>query len=228
MSYFRSIVFCSVLIGLTVGLVITTIQYFGTTRLIAQAEVYESAGTAHEIEAKADHHEGDHAWEPEDGWERNAYTFAANSLTAIGYSLALLGLMSMQGKISDWKEGLFWGIAAFVCVMLAPMLGLPPELPGTPAGPLADRQLWWAGTALATAGGLWLLAFKRTPWIAVVAVALIVSPHLIGAPLAPEGEHALAPESLERQFVVAAVITSFVFWALLGSLSGVAAKRIAV
>jgi cobalt transporter subunit CbtA len=105
------------------------------------------------------------------------------------------------------------------------MVGLPPELPGSPAGELAARQAWWIGTAVATAGGIALLAFRREPWAAVLAIVLIAAPHVIGAPLPPEGEHALAPLPLERRFIILATLTSFVFWVLLGALSGTLLKR---
>ena len=70
-----------------------------------------------------------------------------------------------------------------------------------------------------------LIAFRREPWAIVLALVLIVAPHVVGAPLPPEGEHALAPLPLERQFIVAATVTSFVFWALLGTLSAFFLKR---
>jgi cobalt transporter subunit CbtA len=235
MPFFRSIVFTSVLVGLIVGTAITAVQFFGTSRLIAQAEVYEKAASMHADDAMPaghdhemaasmpDHEEG--GWEPADGFERLAFTLAANMLTAIGYSLALVGFVAMRGKPVTWREGLLWGLGAFACVMLAPMLGLPPELPGTPSAPLGDRQLWWVWTATATAAGIGLIAFHRRPWAAAVAIALMVAPHLIGAPAAPVGEHALAPEALEHQFIAAAVLTSLVFWALLGSLSATFYRR---
>ncbi|MBY5361865.1 CbtA family protein [Rhizobium leguminosarum] len=236
MSLFRSIVFTAALTGVIVGVSVSAVQFAGTSQLIAKAEVYEKAGEvepqaittspmvdAHVHDAGHDHEEG--AWEPADGFERMAFTVAANMLTAIGYALVLCGLIAMRGKPVTWREGLLWGLAGFACVMLAPMLGLPPELPGTPSAPLGGRQLWWIGTALATAAGIGLIAFKRKPWAALIAIALIAAPHLIGAPAAPEGTHALAPEALEHQFVAAAVMTSLLFWALLGSLSGTLFNR---
>lgn len=171
------------------------------------------------------HDHEDSSWEPADGLERNAFTVAANILTAIGYSLVLTGLIAFRGRPVTWRDGLIWGLAGFACVMIAPMLGLPPELPGTPAAPLGERQIWWIGTALATAAGIGLIAFQRKPWAAVLAIVLVVAPHIIGAPAAPAGEHALAPEALEHRFVVAAVLSSLVFWALLGSLSSTFLRR---
>jgi cobalt transporter subunit CbtA len=234
MHSFRAIVFTSMLVGLIAGAAVSAVQFIGTSSLILKAEVYEKAGEAapptHSHDGNAAGHEHGHdeaAWEPADGLERNVFTIAANVLTAIGYALLLTGLIALRGQPITWREGLLWGMGGFACVMLAPMLGLPPELPGSPAAALGERQLWWIGTAAVTAAGLSLIAFRREPWAAVLAIALIVAPHLLGAPAAPEGEHALAPEALQHQFVVAAVLTSLVFWTLLGSLSGVLLRKFA-
>ncbi|GEO84290.1 MULTISPECIES: CbtA family protein [Alphaproteobacteria] len=241
MSLFRSLVFTSVLVGLIVGAVVTLAQFLGTTPLILAAEVYETgdeteshdagtvADTAHGHDAAAsteahDHHNAD-AWAPADGIERTAYTLAANILTAIGFALVLNGLMQISGRQSDWRSGLIWGLCGFVVVMLAPGFGLHPELPGTPAAPLFERQVWWVGTALSTTAGLALLFFQRKPWAAAAAIVLIALPHVIGAPLPPDGEQALAPETMSHRFVVIATLTSLLFWALLGSLSGHLRRR---
>jgi cobalt transporter subunit CbtA len=234
MPLFRSIVFASVLVGLIVGSAITVVQFFGTIQLIAQAEVFEKSGGAahHHSEGHASggpaeaHQHEENAWEPQDGLERLSFTLAANVLTSIGYSLVLIGLISLRGTPVSWREGLVWGLAAFASVMLAPMLGLPPELPGTPSAPLDARQIWWVGTALATASGIALIAFNRAGWVLIPAVAMIAAPHIIGAPLAPEGEHGLAPAELEQRFIAAAVVTSFVFWVMLGSLGAAIHRRL--
>jgi cobalt transporter subunit CbtA len=233
MRSFRAILFTSILVGLIVGPLTSAVQLVGTTPLILKAEIYEAAGgkaaPAHSHDgaaAASEHHHEDEGWAPADGLERNAYSVAANTLTAIGYALVLTGLIVLSGRPATWHRGLIWGIAGFVCVMLAPMLGLPPELPGTPAGPLLDRQVWWAATVIATAAGLGLIALRGKSWAAVLGLALIAAPHLLGAPPAPDSEHALAPERLQHQFVVAVVLTSFGFWALLGSLSGAILRRL--
>ena len=91
-----------------------------------------------------------------------------------------------------------WGLAGFVVFTAAPGLGLPPELPGMPVADLTARQTWWIATAAATAGGLCLLAFRSAAWAAVLGLALIALPHLIGAPLAPES-HSEVPAALSHQ-----------------------------
>ena len=228
MHSFRAIVFTSVLVGLIAGIVVSSVQFIGTAPLILKAEVYEKAGEqappAHDGMAASHEHEQS-TWEPADGFERNVYSVSANILTSIGYALVLIGFIALRGKPITWREGLLWGMAGFTCVMLAPMLGLPPELPGTPSAPVGERQIWWIATVAATAAALGLLAFQRKPWALVLAFVLAAAPHWIGAPAAPGGDHALAPQTLELQFVAATVVTSLIFWALLGSLSGIFLRR---
>jgi cobalt transporter subunit CbtA len=230
-------VFSSVIAGFIVGVIVTVVQQFGTVPLILKAEVFERAAEVHQgapaagglQEAVASHSHSDHehaaeAWEPRDGLERNAYTAAANVLTAIGFALLLAGFFAMRsgttGENVSWHEGLIWGLAGFVVFTIAPGLGLPPELPGLPAAPLLPRQIWWTVAALATAGGLGLIAFRRSVPASIAGLILIMLPDLIGA---PELEHVETnvPSSLSHQFVVAVTLTSLVFWSVLGGLTSI-------
>lgn len=230
MSILRSIVLCSAVVGLIVGVVVSIAQQFGTVPLILHAEVYEEAAeaaapmttaTSHEA---IGHEQSEAAWEPANGLERNALTVVINIATSIGYALILTGLFVLRGRPVGWREGLLWGLCGFLAVTIAPGLGLSPEPPGVLAAPLLDRQVWWIGTVLATAAGLALLAFRPSPWAAAIALALFVVPHLIGAPQLSE-QHSNVPEALSHQFVVAVTLTSLVSWALLGWLSAVFYRR---
>ncbi len=252
MSTFRSIVFASVISGFIVGLIVTVVQQFGTVPLILKAEVFEKAAETHQHDAPvtaqpaaaghdhAAHDHGDHvhgagdhdhgagAWEPRDGFERNAYTAAANILTAIGFALLLAGFFAVRsgatGASVSWHEGLLWGLAGFAVFTLAPGLGLPPELPGVPAAPILSRQIWWLAAVLATAGGLALIAFRRSVPAAIAGVILLTLPHLIGAPELAKIETNV-PSSLTHQFVTAVTVTSLVFWTLLGGLTSAVFAR---
>jgi cobalt transporter subunit CbtA len=238
MPVFRSIVFSAALAGLIVGVVISIAQFFGTVPLIQQSEVYERKTTAPPAahahagatqdqaknQDKAHSHERE--WEPEEGFQRNAFTVGANVLTAIGFALLLTGVYAIRGRQVTWREGLLWGLAGFVVFTAAPGLGLPPELPGMPVAPLTARQTWWIATAAATAGGLCLLAFRTTAWAAILGLALIALPHLIGAPLAPEA-HSEVPAALSHRFIVVVTLTSLLFWSLLGVVTSIAFGRIA-
>jgi cobalt transporter subunit CbtA len=228
MPVFRSIVFSAVLAGLIVGAFISVVQFFGIVPLIQQSEVYErkaaapaAAPTAHN---HADKKGSESEWEPEPGFQRHAFTFAANILTAIGFALLLTGIYAVRRRTVPWREGMFWGLAGFAVFTVAPSLGLPPELPGMPVADLAARQIWWIGTAGATAIALWLWFFRSEAWAAVLGLALIALPHLIGAPVAPEF-HSDVPAALSHRFVVVVTITSLVFWVFLGVCSSVTFGR---
>ena len=250
MSTFRAIVFASVISGFVVGLLVSVVQQFGTVPLILKAEVFEKAAETHQHDAPptaqpaaaghnhadhdhaahdhSDHDHGAGAWEPRDGFERNAYTAAANVLTAIGFALLLAGFFAVRsgatGASVSWHEGLLWGLAGFAVFTLAPGLGLPPELPGVPSAPLLSRQIWWLAAVLATAGGLALIAFRRTVPAAISGIILLTLPHLIGAPELANVETNV-PSSLLHQFVTAVTVTSLVFWTLLGGVTSAVFAR---
>ncbi|MCJ1881464.1 MULTISPECIES: CbtA family protein [Pseudomonas] len=213
--------------GLIAALVLTVAQLLWVSPLILKAETYEKAEPAaalveenhehaheHAAGAVAAHEHDAQAWEPEDGWQRILSTTGGNLVVAVGFALMLAGLFTLRapGKTS---EGLLWGLAGFAVFTLAPSLGLPPEVPGTAAADLTLRQTWWIGTAAASAGGLALLVFGRNWALRGIGIALLVVPHVIGAPQ-PEVHSSLAPESIAHEFIVASLITNAVFWAALG------------
>lgn len=237
MSLFRTILFVAALAGIGTGVVGSAIHLYATVPLILQAETFENAGAdaapteaaAHEHAPGAAAHEHAHdedEWGPADGIERNGLTVIFTVLTGFGFGLLLVAASELAGGLRSWHQGVIWGLAGFAAFTLAPGLGLPPELPAMPAADLAARQLWWIGTVAATAGGLALIAFGRSPLLAVLGVALILAPHVIGAPQ-PDSHESPIPESLHHSFIVASVMTSFVFWALLGGLAGWLRPRIA-
>ena len=59
----------------------------------------------------------------------------------------------------------------------------------------------------------------------LVGVALIVAPHLIGAPQ-PASHESPMPDGLHHQFVVAATVTNLIFWVLLGGMVGMVRQRL--
>jgi cobalt transporter subunit CbtA len=157
------------------------------------------------------------AWEPEDGWQRVVSTTGGNLVVAVGFALMLAGLYTLRAPTKT-SQGLLWGLAGYATFVLAPTLGLPPELPGTAAADLASRQMWWIGTAASTAVGLSLIAFSRHWLMKVLGVAILAVPHVIGAPQ-PQVHSMLAPEALEAQFKIASQLTNVVFWLALGLIS---------
>ena len=239
MTIFRNAVFLAAIAGLFAGLVMTALQTASTVPLILQAETYEGAedeaaggdalATEDAQEQDAAGHAHDHeeeAWMPADGFERTFYTGLSNVVTGIGFALLLVAVSEVAGGIAGWRQGLFWGFAGFGVFTLAPGLGLPPELPGMPAADLFARQVWWIATVALTAGGLALIAFGRSAALAIVGAALIVVPHVYGAPQ-PESHDTLVPADLHHRFVVAVTVTNLVFWLVLGAAVGLVRGRFA-
>jgi cobalt transporter subunit CbtA len=224
MSDLRNVVFVAALAGLLAGLVLTAMQVYATVPLILQAETFESAGGGHHGDAAASEEAGAEAWAPADGIERNLYTALAAIVTGIGFGLLLVAASEFAGGIASWRQGLVWGFAGFAVFTLAPGLGLPPELPAMPAADLVARQVWWIATIAATAAGLALIAFRASALWAVVGVALIVAPHLVGAPQ-PVSHESPVPANLHHRFVVVVTVTNLVFWLVLGAAVGALRPR---
>ncbi|AMW83239.1 putative cobalt transporter CbtA [Pseudomonas yamanorum] len=206
--------------GLLAALLLTLLQSFWVAPLILQAETFEKApvaAEAHEHAGAAAHSHDAEAWEPEDGWQRVLSTTGGNLVVAVGFALMLAGLYTLRAPTRT-AQGLLWGLAGYATFVLAPTLGLPPELPGTAAADLAQRQIWWIGTAGSTAAGIALIVFGRNGLLKVLGVAILAVPHVIGAPQ-PEVHSMLAPEALEAQFKVASQLTNIAFWLALGLIS---------
>lgn len=240
MNIFRNVVFVAALAGLCAGILMAAMQAYATVPLILHAEVYEQGEHAYDhgaaapaAAASSDQQQAaaaadeEEEWEPADGFERYAFTVLANIVTGIGFALVLVAASELAGGIGNWREGLVWGLAGFAVFTLAPGLGLPPELPAMPAADLTARQIWWIGTAAATAAGLALIAFRRTLPLALLGLALIVAPHMIGAPQ-PESHESPIPENLHHSFVVAVTVTNLIFWVALGMLVAVFRQRISI
>lgn len=217
--------------GLLAALLLTALQSLWVSPLILQAETFESAepvaaqhehadaGAVHEhaVHEQAAHEHSAEAWAPEDGWQRVLSTTGGNLVVAVGFALVLAALYSLR-EPHRVATGALWGLAGFAVFCLAPTLGLPPELPGTAAADLAQRQGWWVATAAATAAGLGLLVFARGWLFKLLGAVLLVAPHVIGAPQ-PQVHASLAPEALETQFKVASWLTNAAFWLALGLLT---------
>lgn len=226
---FRRILIAALVAGLAGGLVATALQAARVWPLILSAETFENAAPTqahHHHSGAADaarHAAMVEAWAPEDGLERMAFTLLFNLLAGFGFALLLnagLVLRQAAGGRADTTTGLLWGLAGFASFALAPALGLPPELPGMAAADLVTRQVWWLATALATAGGIALIALPRRLPLALLGLALLTAPHLVGAPHPAPGESSGVPAELAAGFVAASLVTAAVFWAALGTVSG--------
>jgi len=224
LSAFKRIVSAAALAGVLAGLILTVVQQMQGRQIILKAEVYEDAAAS---QSPHGHSSGEHeAWQPANGGERTLFTALANVSLAVGFGLLLGAAICLRGDVNGWRAGLLWGLAGYVVFFVAPSLGLPPEVPGTEAAPLADRQLWWLITVIVTASGLSLLIFARSWQLKMLGTVLLGIPHLIGAPQ-PQVHASAAPVELAHAFIYATAVANAVFWLALGGLIGLFYKKFA-
>lgn len=226
--------------GLAAGLLAALLHFAFVQNLILLGEHYETGqivhfGTAAAPQAATGHdhttpsaapgadaaaaHDHD---TPASPLRRNSLTVLFTLLVQTGYGLLLVAGFALAehfGTRISARDGVLWGGAGFIAFQLAPMMGLAPELPGTPGADLALRQIWWLGTVTATATGIALLAYGRGIALAALAVALLAAPHLIGAPQ-PDQFAGVAPPELAAAFAARVLGTSLAAWLMLGTVAG--------
>jgi cobalt transporter subunit CbtA len=222
MDLFRRVFLAAILAGLAAGIVWSAVQQLRVTPFILAAEVFEHGPNSHD---HAGHSASEaKAWTPADGLERTVYTLLANLIVGVAFSLALAGASLLLGRPITLANGAIWGLCGFLAFSLAPAAGLPPELPGMPAGDLLARQIWWWFTAGMTASGLALMTVRKGGTFWAIALALIALPHVIGAPAAPE-EISNVPAHLASGFAANALASAAVFWLCLGLAQGFINER---
>ncbi len=149
------------MVGIIAGSLYGFFQQFQVNPIIYAAEVYEVAEAPDTFALEdATQHSAQEAWTPEDRVARISSTLIANILIGIGFALLLISAMSLHNLKSNkpklnWQAGILWGLGLLAILFIAPsLLGLLPEIPGTLAQTLENRQIWWVFSALATASGL--------------------------------------------------------------------------
>jgi cobalt transporter subunit CbtA len=153
---------------------------------------------------------------------RDGLSLLFSMLIYTGYALILIAAMTLQQQKSKtaitFHQGIIWGISGFFVMHLAPAISLPPEVPGVAAAELQPRQIWWFATTLLTASGLWIIAFTKKGSRFIIGAALILAPHIIGAP-EPDIFTGPAPTEIGALFASRALGIGFISWAMLGGLS---------
>lgn len=219
------IIGCALLAGIIAGGISALLQQSLVVPLIVEAEIYETAAattpeataaaeTAHAAahESGAAHSHGEAA---SGGLYRTFSTVVMTIGAYVGFAFLLLAGFLVRDARPTLREGLVWGVAGFVALMLAPAAGLAPELPGSGAAPLGARQIWWVATAVSAAAALWLIAFVQAPWAGVLGVVLLALPHLIGAPEAAPAS--TAPAELGAEFAARSLAVGLAGWVVLGA-----------
>ena len=220
--------------GLGSGLLAAALQIWFLQPVLILAEMHESGAAgnmAGAIEGGAhghghdgqDHGHGDGRADAEYGAAARAgLVFAFSALIYTGYALVLAACMSLaalRGAALDARTGAIWGVAGFAVFQMAPAFSMPPETPGMAGADVDLSQIWWWSTAAATALGLGLLAFG-TGWVKRIAgAALILAPHVAGAPQ-PDGHAGAVPPEVAGLFVSRALGVSLIAWTAMGALAG--------
>jgi cobalt transporter subunit CbtA len=196
--------------------------------LLVDAEAYELAASESGLAHDHDHH-------GISSLERPFLTILFNILAGIGFALLLNAALAVYRAHTSLeprlRAGLAWGVAGFLSFSLAPALGLFPALPGAAEADLVSRQIWWVATAAATAVGLALIAsswrglISWRPVALVLGVALVIAPHIVGAPTPPAGAVSSVPSDLGRQFAFTSMAVAFAFWLVLGGASAWTQRR---
>ncbi len=238
MALFQRLFFAVLLAGLISGAAMAALQQWRVVPLILAAEAYEGVevpaahtheeGTpahTHDEAVPAHDHSGDE-WMPADGIERTFYTAATGIFAALGFAFVLSAASVLTGFEVTARNGVVWGLAGVAVFQLAPAFGLPPELPGMPAADVVARQMWWWGTAAATATAIYGIAKFQSLAAAAIGIVLLLVPHIIGAP--QPADHASAvPAPLAAAFAANTLFVGLAFWLALGSLYGYLATRLA-
>lgn len=217
--------------GFAAGLLCALLQYLLVEPKILLAERYESRELVH-FQGLATEtpsapgmsvpagHDRDHAAAEPSASTRHGLTVFFAALIYCGYGLVMMAAIQLAEQFGvkfGLAQGILWGLAGFACFQLMPALGLEPELPGTPAADLTARQMWWGGTAICTAFGLWFLAYGSALWQRVIGVAVLALPHIWGAPeLAAFG--GVVPPELASSFAARSLGVGMITWMTLGGL----------
>ena len=240
----RNMVASALIAGCAAWLLAAVLHFAFVQKLILLGEAYESGQVVHfqaagpaaddtATAADADAHSHDDGAQGADGHAhgtgddtsdltRNFWTAVFFGLVYVAYAMILVagfGLARVYGRAIDAPVGVLWGIAAFAAFQLVPAMGLAPELPGTIAADLGDRQVWWWGTVVATGLGLALVGYGRGVLPRVAAVVILALPHVIGAP--ELGEYlGTAPPEVGAAFSARVLGAGLAVWALLGGVAG--------
>ena len=202
--------------GIVAGLIAALLQFIFVIPVLLEGELFETGARLHfgnDGSPQSDRGVPGLG----DDWGRHSMTVAFNIITYTGYGLILAAMISytaLKGSIIPSRQGVIWGLCGFIAVQLAPAIGLPPELPGTLATEIGPRQMWWLGTIVATAVGMGLIAFGRS-YLPLGGIAIILVPHLVGAPHL-DAFCGVAPPELAAEFATLSLGTSAAGWAVLG------------
>jgi cobalt transporter subunit CbtA len=223
----KSLLSGGVIAGAIAGLAVAFLQFFLIQPLIVEAERYETGelvlmGVAQDDPSGSSGDTVLSAHDADDEFSvvvRSGLTVLTLVLTWSGFGLvagaALATHRVLWGPNSISVPAL--ALSGFAAFALSPSLGLPPELPGMQAADLSNRQIWWVMTAAATVAGLFLTSGVKSWSWRLAGLALIVVPHLFGAPQ-PPASVPVVPSDLAALYSARVLGLSLIGWLALASL----------
>ncbi len=215
---FTRILTSALIAGAAAGFIASLLQLYFVQPVLLHAELYESGKLVHFGAETVSAHQDVGGIEP----LRDGLSMAFTIAIYCGYALILVAAMALatqRGATVNARNGMVWGIAGFIAVHFAPGFTLSPEVPGVAAADVYARQAWWFVTVAAAAVALWLIAFGHgvTAW--AIAAALLLAPHVIGAP-EPDRFTGPVPTELGALFASRAFGVGMVAWVLVGLFAG--------
>jgi len=218
----KQILTSAVLAGVVTGVLAAILQLALVVPLIMEAELFESGQRVHfaaDGSPQSDRGAPSIFEEP----LRHIYTIGFSAVTFTAYAFFLVAgfaLATRAGHLITARNGIIWGLCGALAVVIAPAVGMPPELPGAIGAEVGPRQIWYLACVMCTAIGVTAIAFGNSAIAALVGAALILAPHVIGAPHL-DTYFGVAPAELASEFVARVLGVAAVSWALLGMLAAI-------
>jgi len=215
---FSRIMVSGLFAGAIAGIIAGFLQWYFVQPVLLHSELYETGILTHFDGSNNSAHPDLEYIQP----MRDGLSLIFSMLIYTGYALILIAAMTLRQQKSEttitFHQGIIWGVSGFFVMHLAPAISLPPEVPGAAAAELQPRQIWWFATTLLTAGGLWIIAFTEKVSSFIIGAALILVPHIFGAP-EPDIFTGPAPTEIGALFASRALGVGLISWAILGVLS---------
>lgn len=216
---FTRIITSALLAGAGAGFIASLLQLGFVQPVLLHAELYESGQLLHfGSQSVVSAHQDLGGFDP----LRDGLSIAFTIAVYCGYALILVAAMALateRGVVVTARNGIVWGVAGFIAVHLAPGFTLAPEVPGVAAADVYARQIWWFATVGAAAIAMWLIGFGKG-WPAWgIAVALLLAPHIVGAP-EPDVFTGPVPTEIGALFASRALGVGLAAWVLVGLFAG--------
>lgn len=215
---FSRIVTSALFAGAGAGLIAALLQLWFVQPVLLHAELYESGKLVHFGAKAVSAHQDVGGLDP----VRDGLSAAFTMLSYTGYALLLVAAMALaeeRGAPVSARWGIVWGLAGFVITHFAPGWSLAPEVPGVAAADVGARQIWWFATVASAGVAVWLIAFGKNWIMWGVAAALLLAPHVIGAP-EPDTFTGPVPTEIGALFAARAFGVGMAAWVLVGLFAG--------